>query len=205
MLIIGLTGGIGSGKSTVADYFTQQGVPVLDADRLARELVVPGSPALNEVVDIFGPNVLLPDGTLDRRQLRHRIFEDSDERRRLEAILHPRIYAEMRHRTQLLHTPYCVWVIPLLLETGKLALVDRVLVVDTLESLQRERALARGGVDERTLEAILNSQMSRAERLRHADDVIVNNADFTHLQHQVAVLHHRYLGLAKTPSSRGKK
>jgi dephospho-CoA kinase len=196
MLIIGLTGGIGSGKSTVTGYFAQHGIPVIDADQLARELVAPGSPSLNEIIDIFGPSILLPDGGLDRSQLRRRVFADPELKLRLEAILHPRVYAELRYRTQALRTPYCIWVVPLLLETGGTALVGRVLVVDAPESLQRERVLKREGMDENTLEAILHSQITRAERLRAADDVIVNNSDLNRLQQQVTALHHRYLNLA---------
>jgi dephospho-CoA kinase len=196
MLIIGLTGGIGSGKSTVADYFAQHGIPVIDADQLARELVVPGSPALNEIINLFGPNILLPDGNLDRHQLRRRVFADPAQKRRLEAILHPRVYTELGYRTQALRTPYCIWVVPLLLETGGTALVDRVLVVDAPESLQRQRVLRRAGMDETTLEAILSSQVNRAERLSAADDVVVNNSDLSQLQQQVTALHHRYLALA---------
>ena len=196
MLIIGLTGGIGSGKSTVADYFAQHGIPVIDADQLARELVVPGSPALNEIINLFGPNILLPDGNLDRHQLRRRVFADPAQKRRLEAILHPRVYTELGYRTQALRTPYCIWVVPLLLETGGTALVDRVLVVDAPESLQRQRVLRRAGMDETTFEAILSSQVNRAERLSAADDVVVNNSDLSQLQQQVTALHHRYLALA---------
>ena len=196
MLIIGLTGGIGSGKSTVAGYFTQHGIPVIDADQLARELVAPGSPALNEIIDVFGPDILLPDGALDRSQLRRRVFADPAQKRRLEAILHPRVYTELRYRTQALRTPYCIWVVPLLLETGGTALVDRVLVVDAPESLQRQRVLRRAGMDETTLEAILSSQVNRAERLSAADDVVVNDSDLSQLQQQVTALHHRYLDLA---------
>jgi len=204
MLIIGLTGGIGSGKSTVAGYFAQQGIPVIDADQLARELVAPGSPALLEIASAFGPDILLADGSLDRPQLRRLAFADPSQRRRLEAILHPRIYAEMRHRSQALEAPYCIWVIPLLLETGKTALTDRVLVVDAPESVQRQRVLARAGMDEDTLEAILRSQVSRNERLHAADDVIVNDADLSHLQQQVTALHHQYLALVNAESPRRK-
>ena len=196
MLIIGLTGGIGSGKSTVADYFAQLGIPVIDADLVARELVVPGSPALREITGVFGPDVLLADGNLDRALLRKQVFIVPEQRRRLEAILHPRIYAEMRRRAQALHAAYCILVIPLLLETGGTVLVDRVLVVDAPESLQRDRARSRDGMSDEILEAILRSQISRAERLRAADDVIVNDGDLSHLRQQVAALHRRYLDLA---------
>jgi dephospho-CoA kinase len=200
MLIIALTGGIGSGKSTVAAYFAQLGIPVIDADQLARELVIPGSPALREIVAAFGPEALLPDGNLDRARLRQQIFADPERRRRLEAILHPRIYAEMRRRAQTLHTDYCILVIPLLLETGETAFVDRVLVIDAPESLQRERVKSRDGMSEATLEAILRSQISRGERLRAADDIIVNDADLAHLRQQINELHRRYQGLAAAAS-----
>jgi dephospho-CoA kinase len=204
MLIIGLTGGIGCGKSTVAGYFAQHGIPVIDADQIARELVAPGNPALQEIANAFGPDMLLADGSLNRPQLRRRVFADPSQRRRLEAILHPRIYTEMRRRSQALQAPYCIWVIPLLLETGKTALTDRVLVVDAPESIQRQRVLARAGMDEDTLEAILRSQVSRSERLQAADDVIVNNADLAHLQQQVTALHHQYLAIANAASRRRK-
>lgn len=200
MLIIGLTGGIGSGKSTVAEYIAQLGVPVIDSDRISRELVVPGSPALGEIAAAFGPEMILEDGTLDRSRLRRQVFADPQQRRRLEAILHPRIYAEMRRRIQALDTPYCVLVIPLLLETGATAMVDRVLVVDAPESLQRQRVKRRGGMEDETLEAVLRTQLGRAERLRGASDIIVNDGDLTHLQRQVSALHSRYLALAARPS-----
>jgi dephospho-CoA kinase len=199
MLIIGLTGGIGSGKSTVAGYFAQHGTPVIDADQLARELVAPGSPALNEIIDIFGTNIILPDGNLDRHRLRRQVFADPDQKLRLEAILHPRVYTELRYRTQALRSPYCIWVVPLLLETGGTALVDRVLVVDAPESLRRQRVLRREGMDESTLQAVLRSQVTRAERLSAANDVIENNSDLSQLQQQVTALHHRYLDLASAP------
>jgi len=204
MLIIGLTGGIGSGKSTVAGYFAQRGIPVIDADELARTLVEPGSPAAGEIAGVFGPNILLPDGSLDRLQLRKLVFADPARRRDLEAILHPRVYAEMRRRTRWLRSPYCIWVVPLLVETGETAQVDRVLVIDAPESLQRERVRSRDGMDDETLEAILRSQASRAERLQAADDVIVNNADIAHLQQQISLLHQRYLDLANAASPQGK-
>ncbi len=205
MLIIGLTGGIGSGKSTVAGYFAQLGIPVIDTDQLARELVVAGSPALKEITEAFGPEILLPDGSLNRARLKRRVFSDSVQRRRLEGILHPRIYTELQHRSQSLRAPYCVWVIPLLLESGATARVHRVLVIDTPEALQRQRVLERDGMDEDTLAGILRSQVSRNERLQAADDIIVNDADLAHLQQQVITLHHRYLGLASTPPSPPEK
>jgi dephospho-CoA kinase len=203
MLIIALTGGIGSGKSTVAASFIQLNVPVIDADQLARELVVPGSPALAEIALAFGPEMILKDGKLDRPRLRRLIFADQKQRLRLEAILHPGIYAEMRRRMQTLQGPYCVLVIPLLLETGETAIADRILVVDAPESLQRGRVHTRDGLSDADLDAILNAQFGRAERLRAAADIIVNDGDLAQLKEQVAVLHRRYLDMAaSTPAPR---
>lgn len=196
MLKIGLTGGIGSGKSAAAAYFAELGAPVIDSDQIARELVMPGSPALDEIVTAFGPEIIRQDGTLDRARLRRRVFADPFQRRRLEAILHPRIYADMHRRLALLQAPYCVLVIPLLLETGATAMVDRILVVDAPEALQRQRVKQRGGMEDDTLEAILRTQLTRAERLQAASDIITNDGDFDHLQQQVKTLHRHYLTLA---------
>jgi dephospho-CoA kinase len=200
MLKIALTGGIGSGKSTAAGYFSELGVPVIDADQLARELVVPGSAAAEEIAAAFGPGVIGQEGHLDRARLRRIVFADPEQRRRLEAILHPRIYAEMRRRAQALQAPYCILVIPLLLETAETAIADRVLVVDAPEALQRARARARDGLSETDLDAVLQAQVSRAERLRAADDVLVNDGDAAQLRAAVAALHQRYLRLAAAES-----
>jgi dephospho-CoA kinase len=200
MLKIALTGGIGSGKSTVAAYFAGQGVPVIDADELGRELVMPGCPALAEIAAAFGPEMLLKDGSLDRPRLRRAIYADARQRRRLEAILHPRIYAELRRRVQTLQAPYCLMVIPLLVETGETAIADRILVVDAPEPLQKARVRARDGMTETDVDAILNSQAGRAERLHAADDIIVNDGDLAHLRRQATALHRRYLTLAAEAS-----
>jgi len=199
MLTIALTGGIGSGKSTAADDFVQLGVPVIDADQLTRELVMPGSPALQEIAAAFGPEILLPDGTLDRAQLRSKVFTDPTQRRRLEAILHPRVYAEMRRRVQSLQAPYCILVIPLLLETGETSIADRILVVDSPEALQKSRARKRDNMSDEELEAVLAAQVSRTQRLQAADDLLVNDGDRDHLHRQVSALHQRYLTLASSP------
>src|SRR5690606_24299131 len=173
MLIIGLTGGIGSGKSAVAERFAARGVPVLDADLIAREVVEPGTPGLAQVVEVFGPEVLDPQGRLDRARLGRRVFGAPERRRRLEASLHPLIYAEMRERVRRLAAPYCILVIPLLIETGQTDLVDRVLVVDAPPELQYQRVAARDGRSPAEIEAILRAQASRETRLAAADDVIV--------------------------------
>lgn len=196
MLRIALTGGIGSGKSTAAGYFAELGVPVIDADRLARELVIPGSAALAEIAAAFGTGMIGADGELDRARLRGLVFGDPVQRRRLEAILHPRIYAEMRRRIRALQAPYCILVIPLLLETGATDIADRILVVDAPEALQRTRVGTRDGLSDAEFEAILQAQVNRSERLRAGDDVLVNDGDPAQLRAAVTALHHRYLQLA---------
>lgn len=197
-LVVGLTGGIASGKTTVANWLTELGVPVIDADTLARELVTPGTPAFEEVVAAFGNEALTNHGELDRVKLRALVFADPEQRQRLESILHPRIRTEMVRRVRAVQTPYCVLCIPLLLERDQRDLVDRVLVVDAPPELQIARAQARDRTDRGTIEAILHVQAHRAERLAAADDVIANNADLAQLRAQVLALHHRYLRLART-------
>ena len=198
MLIVGLTGGIGSGKSTVAERFAARGVPCIDADQLTRDLVEPGEPLLERLVATFGEGILDAQGRLDRRRLRERVFADPVERRRLEALMHPAVYAAMRERIAALDAPYCLLVIPLLVETGAQSRVHRVLVVDVDEATQRARTAARDGVSPEQVDAILASQASRAERLAAADDVIDNGGDRDALEARVEALHHRYLALAQS-------
>lgn len=196
MLVIGLTGGIGSGKTAVSDRFARHGAPVVDTDQLARELVEPGQAALAEIVAHFGPGCLDDAGRLHRARLRERVFADAEGRRRLEAILHPRIRTRVRERVAALTTPYCVIVIPLLAETGKMDLMDRVLVVDAPETEQIRRVMARDRVSETQARRILAAQAGRAQRLALADDVLENVGDLEALDRQVAFLHQRYLALA---------
>jgi dephospho-CoA kinase len=200
MLVVGLTGGIGSGKTTVANCFAALDVPLIDADAIARELVEPGSPVLSEIVDCFGPDVLNTCGDLDRFRLRHRIFTDAGERRRLEAILHPRIRAEMARRIRRLDTPYCIVSIPLMVETAQTDLVDRVLVVDCPPELQRERIARRDGWPTEEIDGVLRAQATRTQRLQAADDVIVNDQNLDNLRDTVASLHRRYLELSRAPA-----
>ncbi len=195
-LRIGLTGGIASGKTTVAELFAARGVPVIDTDQIARDIVQPGQPALGEIAATFGPTVLGADGLLDRAALRQRVFADPGERRRLEAILHPRIRAELERRSAAAGGPYQLLVIPLLVEGGGQTRLDRVLVVDCPESLQVARLVARDGGSEAAARAILAAQASRERRLSAADDVIVNDGDRAALATAVAALDSRYRRLA---------
>jgi len=196
MLVIALTGGIGAGKSAVADHFAEFGVPVIDADLLAREQVRPGSEGLQEIVRRFGRDVLNADGELDRRRLRRLIFQDPEAKKGLEAILHPRIRTEMRRRIDKIEAPYVVLVIPLLVENGQKDLADRVLVVDSPEDLQIERVCRRDRQSTEEIQAILQAQCSRAERLAVADDLIRNDGSLQKLREETNELHHRYMLLA---------
>jgi len=193
---VALTGGIASGKSTVADLFAALGVPVIDTDVIAREVVEPGRPALAQVAEAFGGDVLGADGRLDRKRMRERIFADADARRRLEAILHPAIRTEMERQSQAVGGPYQVLVIPLLTEGGRRDHVDRVLLVDVPEELQIQRVMWRDGVSHSEAQASLNAQATRAQRLAMADDVLRNTGRVDDLREQVAKLHQQFLRLA---------
>jgi len=193
---VGLTGGIGCGKTTIANQFAARDVPVIDADAIARRLVDAGQPAFHAIVEHFGSPVLAPDGQLDRGGLRQRIFAQPEERLWLERLLHPLVYAELQHAVDEAQAAYCVLVIPLLLETGQRNFVDRVLVVDCLPAVQQARVKGRDGLDDAAVARILAAQLSRAERLAAADDVLENNADIANLLPQLERLHQCYLGLA---------
>lgn len=196
MLIVGLSGGIGSGKTAVSAAFARRGVPIIDTDVLARELVEPGQPALAEIVQRFGSQCLTAGGQLDRRSLRQQVFADAGARQALEAILHPRIRAAVQAQLATLDAPYCLVVIPLLAENpGFRTLLDRVLVVDVAPELQRQRVMARDGIDANQAQAMLAAQASRAQRLAIADDVIDNSGNLAALDPQVAALHRQYLHL----------
>ena len=202
-LRIGLTGGIASGKSTVTQRFAELGVPVIDADVASRNVVEPGTPGLAQVVQRFGGGILDADGRLDRRALRNLIFEDSSLRQALDAILHPLIRAEMEREAAQATAPYVVMAIPLLVEGGSAGKrVDRVLVVDADETLQIQRLQARDGSSEQQARAILSSQATRAARLSHADDVLLNAGSVAELRQAVDRLHEQYLQQAQSSSSR---
>ena len=196
MLVIGLTGGIGSGKSTVCHHFAALGVPIIDTDLIAREVVEPGQPGLAQIIDAFGLEILAPDGKLDRRRLRERIFADAEARHGLESILHPLIRTRMKEQLAALQAPYAIVAIPLLVESGRRDNLDRVLVVDTPEEQQIARVCQRDGVKKEQAEAILAAQCSRTSRLAAADDVIYNSDDLKALESQVGRMHRHYLQLA---------
>jgi dephospho-CoA kinase len=195
-LLIGLTGGIASGKSTVAQRFMDLGVPVIDADAAAREVVAPGKPGLQQVIDRFGSRVVAENGELDRRALREIVFSDPDARRDLEAILHPLIRTDMDRNAAAAVGPYIVMAIPLLIEGGSRDRVDRILVVDVDEAVQLQRVMARDHCSSEQAQAILASQAPRSARLAAADDVLPNGGTVTELRQAVDALHQQYLRLA---------
>lgn len=193
--MLGLTGGIGSGKSAAADAFAQLGIEVIDADHAARWVVEPGRPALVKIVDRYGDAILLDDGQLNRAALRERIFADPEQRQWLEGLLHPLIRAEIKQFLDSAQSPYAILVSPLLIESGQYKNVQRVLVVDVPPELQLARAMQRDQVSEEQLQAIMQAQLKRDERLKHADDVLSNAADKVALQREVLRLHNFYLTL----------
>lgn len=196
MLIIGLTGGIASGKSAVTDLFRARGVTVYDADVIARAQLQPATPAFAATVAAFGDAILDASGAIDRRRLRALIFQDPARRRQLEQIIHPRVRAELQRLLAACPGPYCLVCIPLLVETGMQDLVQRVLVVDVDEQRQLERLTRRDGVPLAEAQAALAAQASRQRRLAAADDVIDNNGDPAALTAQVDRLHQLYQRLA---------
>lgn len=197
MFTVALTGGIGSGKTVVADLFARLGVPVIDTDIIARELVSPGKPALTEIIHAFGREILTAKGELDRAKLARITFSSARMRKQLEAILHPRIHTEIRSRLQKLDSPYAIIVIPLLVETGQIETYNRVLVVDCDEAAQVQRVRERDHRDDEQINAIMQAQSTRAGRLAWADDIIENNGTLPELEQKVARLHQTYLKSAK--------
>jgi len=195
VLRIGLTGGIGCGKSTVAELFSRRGVPIIDADAIARQLTAPGGSAIRKIAESLGED-LVQNGMLDRRRLAERVFRHPEKLQRLETILHPQIRAEMLEHLTHLTAPYCLLVIPLLIETSQQDLVDRVLVIDVEEQQQIERVRQRDHRSTEEIRAILSAQVSRARRLAEADDIISNSGSIEDLDEAVDELHRKYLTLA---------
>jgi dephospho-CoA kinase len=199
-LTIGLTGGIGSGKSTVADLFASYGIEIIDADKIARDITHTEQPVLNEIVAKFGPAILDAHHRLNRHALRDIIFADASKREWLEHLLHPLIRAKMKQKTAQACSPYCLHVIPLLTERDNDRL-QRILVVDAPESAQIKRVLERDNISPTQAQAILNAQITREQRLSLADDVIMNDRNREYLKQQVQSLHTLYLTLANAAPS----
>jgi dephospho-CoA kinase len=203
MLVVALTGGIGCGKSTVSRHLESFGIPVIDADVLAHRLVEPGTPALHEILETFGHHLSDEKGSLDRDALRNFIFNNPQQRKRLEAILHPRIREGMQAWISEQSAPYVVLVIPLLFETGQTDLADRVLVVDCDESKQMQRVAIRDDQSKTQIQQIIDAQVSRNTRLQGADDVLENNGDMETLLNSTRRIHQHYLKLASSsPTSK---
>ncbi|MCH9047510.1 MAG: dephospho-CoA kinase [Proteobacteria bacterium] len=192
VLRIGLSGGIGSGKSTACEIFSELKVPVIDADVIAVKAVEPGMPALQSIIDEFGVKIITKDGYLNRKELRDRIFKNESDRRKLESILHPVIYKEIARQTKGINSAYCIISIPLLLETGPSDIIDRILVIDIPKELQLSRASARDNASLKNIETIIHSQISRDDRLAAADDIINNEGDIENLRKQIYDLHEFY-------------
>ncbi|WP_321149559.1 dephospho-CoA kinase [Aeromonas jandaei] len=197
MYVVAITGGIGSGKTTIANQFAELGIDVVDADVIAREVVEPGTPALEAIADHFGPDVITPDGQLDRRRLRERVFSDPSAKAWLNALLHPLIRSEMQRQCAAARSPYSLLVVPLLVENKLTGLANRVLVVDVDEATQIERTCHRDGVTSEQAKAIIAAQASRSERLAAADDVIENgNGSEMAIKARILTLHGTYLAFA---------
>ena len=192
ILKIGLTGGIGSGKSAACKIFSELGVPVIDADVIAHELVKPGMPAFNEIKKMFGTRIISSDGTLDRKIIRDKVFTNETDRKKLENILHPAVYEEIAVQVKNINSKYCIISIPLLLETNASKTVDRILVIDVPRELQLERASNRDKTNKSDIDAIIDSQISRKDRLSAANDIVDNKDDINDLRKKICDLHEFY-------------
>ncbi len=202
---IGLTGGIGSGKSAVADMLARRGAAIIDTDQIAHALTAPGGAAIAPIVRVFGDSFLTAEGALDRNAMRERVFSDPTAKQQLEAILHPLIGQQTQIEAGRATGSYLVFVVPLLVESGRWKdRVDRVLVVDCSEALQIERVMRRSQLSAGQVRAIMSAQASREQRLAVADDVIVNDQPIERLEQAVAALHQRYLALAARPDTGSK-
>jgi len=196
MLVIAVTGGIGSGKSTVADLFRARGIPVIDTDEIARELVEPGEPLLGQIVSEFGKDYLDAGGRLNRRALRELVFRDAAARNKLEQMFHPLIHAQVVSRLEEIRAPYCLLIIPLLARAKQAYPYDRVLLVDAPEASRVQRSCLRDGQNPESIKRIIASQAPSTELAEIADDILDNSGDLHHLQDEVERLHRQYLQLA---------
>ncbi len=197
-LIVGVTGGIGSGKSTVTDILAEQGIDIIDADVVARLVVQPGTQALQEIGKHFGEDLIRADGTLDRTTLRAKIFADASERQWLESLLHPKIRQEIQAQLAQSRSPYCVLSSPLLFESGQHTLVDKILLVDTTEDLQLSRTKQRDNTSSEAVSAIMATQWSRAKRQEHADIIILNDGSLDALRTAVLNAHQTLLAQSQS-------
>jgi len=196
-MIIGLTGGIGSGKSAAANFFQNEGVTVIDADQLAREVINPNSQGFQSVVDYFGSRIIGEDGSIDRAQLREEIFDDQDKKKALESITHPLVRDLMSERIASSASPYLIIMVPLIFETNSMSAYNRILVIDCDVTLQMKRASLRDNNSSEQIQKILDSQCSRSERLSIANDVIPNNDSLENLKTRSLAMHKFYLELCK--------
>lgn len=194
-VVVGLTGGIGSGKSAAAKIFRELGVEVVDADALAREVVEPGQPALRDIAAHFGSEILTADGDLDRAALRRIVFTNPEHKTWLENLLHPLIAELLQCRLKAAKSSYAILESPLLLETEQYKLVERVLVIDVSEAIQIDRAVRRDGSDEEVIKSIIASQIDRVDRIQRADDIVSNEDSLEQLRENIEALHSKYMGM----------
>jgi dephospho-CoA kinase len=197
MYVVGLTGGIGSGKTAASDYLNSLGIDVVDADIVARDVVAIGQPALGQIAQHFGSEVLQADGSLNRSALRTIVFNNADERKVLETITHPAIRQEILQKLTASVSPYTLLVSPLLFESGQYQFAHRNLVIDASEDLQRQRAAMRDGVSSEQINNIMAAQLTRTERNRRADDIVINHGDLADLYQQLYAVHQQYLQLSQ--------
>ena len=196
VLTIALTGGIGSGKTSIASIFKSLGVPIIDSDTISKEIILPGKPCFKDIVNEFGEEILTDKGTIDRYKLRDIIFNNDKARIKLENITHPIIFKNIDIQISLINYPYCLVIVPLLVETKSTERFDRILVIDALESLQFERIVKRDDISPILIKKIIKTQAKRKERLRYANDIIVNNGKIMNLNKSINTLHKKYLGLS---------
>jgi dephospho-CoA kinase len=196
-LTIALTGGIGSGKTSIASIFKSLGVPIIDSDTISKEIILPGKPCFKDIVNEFGEEILTNKGTIDRYKLRDIIFNNDKARIKLENITHPIIFKNIDIQTSLINYPYCLVIVPLLIETKSVKYFDKVLLVDTIENIQFERVTKRDSISPTLLRKIIKTQVTRSERLKYADDIIENNNEIGNLNEYINILHKKYLTLSK--------
>ena len=197
VLTIALTGGIGSGKTSIASIFKNLGVPIIDSDTISKEIILPGKPCFKDIVNEFGEEILTNKGTIDRYKLRDIIFNNDKARIKLENITHPIIFKNIDIQTSLINYPYCLVIVPLLIETKSVKYFDKVLLVDTLENIQFGRVTKRDSISPTLLRKIIKIQATRSERLKYADDIIENNNEIGNLNEYINILHKKYLTLSK--------